>query len=273
MGHGLAAPAPPVPRPPLVSRHNGRTGCPGLGDFTAGPPIRQDRRLAAPVVRRSRRPRPSCGGCVPPPRRTAAQVELDLPSPPWAVPGQPGQLLPPCPPQNSAQPVGRTRTGQPRRPMQALCDEHRALACKSCKGHKGVRHCCSRHHQRPPRVLGVGSTVSAGSGEGGAAATWHYALQRAGASAGTLFRGRGRGSSRAGSSSAATRGHAGAATRPREGLRGGHTTRGGRPSAALDTPGGQGCDRAMPQAGSNPLTPNPPAARAARTLKAFNPRY
>ena len=32
---------------------------------------------------------------------------------------------------------GGNRTGQPRRPMQTLCDEHRAPACKSCKGKQG----------------------------------------------------------------------------------------------------------------------------------------
>ena len=38
------------------------------------------------------------------------------------------------------------------------------------------------------------------------------------------------------------------------------------------TLGAQGWDRAgYTQAGSNPLTPNPPVARAARTLKVANP--
>ena len=60
--------------------------------------------------------------------------------------------------------MGGKRTGQPRRPIQTLCDERRAPACKSCKGHRGVRHCCSRHHEVHPRVLGGVSTVSAGSG-------------------------------------------------------------------------------------------------------------
>ena len=55
-------------------------------------------------------------------------------------------------------------------------------------------------------------------------------------------------------------------------LKGGHTTRGGRPSAARRHTGGPGVGWGRPQAGSNPLTPNPPIARAARTLKAFNPR-
>ena len=106
---------------------------------------------------------------------------------------------------------------------------------------------------------------------GAAAATGHYALRRAGAGAGSLIRGRGRGSRRAGSSGAATRGHARAAARPREGLGGEHITRGGRPSAAPRHTRGPGEGYGRPHAGTNPLTPNPPVARAARTLKAFNP--
>ena len=76
--------------------------------------------------------------------------------PPRAVTGQQGESLPPSPPQKRAQRAGGTRVGQPRRPMQTLCNEHRAPACKSCKGHRGVRHCCSRHHEGHPRVLGGG---------------------------------------------------------------------------------------------------------------------
>ena len=79
-----------------------------------------------------------------------------------------------------------------------------------------------------------------GGGGGAAAATGHNALRRAGARTGSLVRGRGRGSGRAGSSCAAARGHAGAAARSREGLRGGHITRGGRPSAAPQHTGGPG---------------------------------
>ena len=64
------------------------------------------------------------------------------------------------------------------------------------------------------------------------------ALRRVGAHAVSLVRGRRRGSSTAGSSGVATRGHAGAAARPREGLGGGHMTRVGRPSAAPRHTGG-----------------------------------
>ena len=99
-------------------------------------------------------PHPSGGGAQGAEAATSAvQVEQDLPSPPGAVPGQSRQPLPPSPPHKRAQWVGGKRTGQPRRPMQTLC-EHRAPACKSCKGHRGVRHCCSRHHGGHPRVLG-----------------------------------------------------------------------------------------------------------------------
>ena len=31
--------------------------------------------------------------------------------------------------------------------MQTLCDPHWTLAYKSCKGQRGIRHCCSRHHE------------------------------------------------------------------------------------------------------------------------------
>ena len=33
------------------------------------------------------------------------------------------------------------------------CDAHSAPACKSCRGHRGVRHCCSRHHEGHPRLV------------------------------------------------------------------------------------------------------------------------
>ena len=78
------------------------------------------------------------------------------PPPPGAVTGHQGESLPPSPPQKRAQRAGGERVGQPRRPMQTLCDEHRAPACKSCKGHRGLRHCCNRHHEGHPRVLGGG---------------------------------------------------------------------------------------------------------------------
>ena len=106
---------------------------------------------------------------------STAQVELDLPSPPGAVAGQPGQLLPTSSPQKRAQRVGGKRTGQPRRPMQTMCDEHKAPACKSCKGHRGVRHCCSRHHEGHPRVLGGGAVqrcLPVQGGGGGHNSNW-----------------------------------------------------------------------------------------------------
>ena len=47
------------------------------------------------------------------------------PPPPGAVPGQQGRFLPPSAPQKRAQRVGGKRIGQPRHPMQTLCDEVR----------------------------------------------------------------------------------------------------------------------------------------------------
>ena len=88
------------------------------------------------------------------------------PPPPRGRAGATKAASPSLPPQKSAQRVGGKRTGQPRRPMQTLCDELRAPACKSCKGHSEVRHYCSRHHEGHPRVLGGGPTVSASSGGG-----------------------------------------------------------------------------------------------------------
>ena len=55
-----------------------------------------------------------------------------------------------------AQWAGARRVRQ-RHPVQTLCDPHRAPACLSCRGHRGVRHCCSRHHKGHPRpVLAAG---------------------------------------------------------------------------------------------------------------------
>ena len=45
-----------------------------------------------------------------------------------------------------AQRAGSRRVEQ-QRPMQSLCAEHRARASTSCRGHRGVQHCCSRHHE------------------------------------------------------------------------------------------------------------------------------
>ena len=89
--------------------------------------------------------------------------------------------------------------------MQTLCDEHRAPACKSCKGHRGVRHCCSRHHKGHPRVLGGGQRcllVQRG-GEGGATAlSGRVALQRVGARASPRDQGGGGGGGQAGHATA-----------------------------------------------------------------------
>ena len=57
---------------------------------------------------------------------------------------------PPSPPPRIRR-VGSRRVGR-RCPLQALCDAHRVHACKSCRGHMGVRHYCSRHHEGHPRL-------------------------------------------------------------------------------------------------------------------------
>ena len=54
----------------------------------------------------------------------------------------------PPPPPSSRGRVGVQKVHQ--RSMPTLCDLHRAPACKSCKGHTGVGHCCSRHHEGHP---------------------------------------------------------------------------------------------------------------------------
>ena len=73
-------------------------------------------------------------------------------APDGAAPQAPGgsDPQPHMPP--PAQRAGARSVGQ-RRPMQTLCVAHRAPACKSCRGHRGVRHCCSRHHEGHPRLV------------------------------------------------------------------------------------------------------------------------
>ena len=73
-------------------------------------------------------------------------------APERAAPQAPGssEPQPHIPP--PAQRAKARRVGQ-RRPMQTLCDPHRAPACKSCRGHRGVRPCCSRHHEGLPRLV------------------------------------------------------------------------------------------------------------------------
>ena len=165
-----------------------------------------------------------------------------LPSPPGALPGQPRQLLPPYPPKDKrAQRVGGKRRGQPRCPMRTLCDEHKALGCKLCKGHRGVRHCCSRHHEGHPRVLEGGQRcLLVRGGGGGCSSKWALCplggrcerrLPRPGEGEG-VQQGREQRCYRAG----ARRSRSAA----KEGLRGGHTSRGGCPSAAPRRTGGPG---------------------------------
>ena len=51
MGQGLAAPAPRAPRPPLVSRRDGRTGRPRSGVCPLRPPMAPSRAPRAPCGR------------------------------------------------------------------------------------------------------------------------------------------------------------------------------------------------------------------------------
>ena len=92
--------------------------------------------------RRIRATLPQGGMAVNPPTRAPQRL---LEGPP-----------PPSPTQQAARWAGGKRAGQSQRPMQTLCDEHRVPACKSRKGHRGVRHCCSRHHAGHPRLAGGG---------------------------------------------------------------------------------------------------------------------
>ena len=165
---------------------------------------------------------------------SAAQVEQDLPSPPRAVPGQPRQLLPPSPHRKGHSVCAGNEQGS-----------HGAL-CRPCVMSIGPRHAshatgtggCGTAVAATTRGIpgcwwgGGGQRFLPFQGGGGCSNNWALCPSGAGACAGSLVRGRGRGFSRDGSSGAAARGHTGAAARPREGLKGGHITRGGRPSAA-----------------------------------------
>ena len=78
-----------------------------------------------------------------------------------------GGAIPSSPLQWQVQRAESKRVVQPRRPMQTVCDEHRAPACKSCKGHRGLRHCYRRHHQGHPTVMGGGDRCLPVQGGGG----------------------------------------------------------------------------------------------------------
>ena len=58
-------------------------------------------------------------------------------------------------------PTGRATK---QRVMLCMCEEHRALACKSCTGHLGVRHCCPWH--RPGHPTGAPLQLGAWFGQG-----------------------------------------------------------------------------------------------------------
>ena len=65
-----------------------------------------------------------------------------------------GRVPCPLPPTEEGAAGGGEKGGAAAAPH--VCDEHRAPACKSCRGHRGVRHCCSRHHEGHSKVLGGG---------------------------------------------------------------------------------------------------------------------
>ena len=69
-----------------------------------------------------------------------------------ATPGGGGGGGGACPPLWLMTPPALPPTGG--RCIQTLCDEHPSM--QVMQGHRGVRHCCSRHHEGHPRVLGGG---------------------------------------------------------------------------------------------------------------------
>ena len=166
-GGGALSPSPPSTSPPSSSQGLAdifgnisrqltvaRAGVPAPGVGTGRPPRVADSSSGGGQETPTD-PHPTGDGSRGAVAATSAARAGQDPSP-GAVTGRQGESQPPSPPQKRAQRAGGKRVGQPRRPMQTLCDEHRAPACKSCKGHRGVRHCCSRHHEGHPRVLGGG---------------------------------------------------------------------------------------------------------------------
>ena len=139
-------------------------------------------------------------------------------------------MFPSSPPQRRVQQAGGKRVGQPQCPMQTRCNEHRAPACKSCKGHKGVWHYCSRHHKGHPGVMGGEQWCMPVRGGGGQLQLGAVPCRESVHAPAPLFGGGG-GPTGCGSNDTTPRRPTGATTRPREGLRGGHIAHGGRPSA------------------------------------------
>ena len=173
-----------------------------------------------------RQPHPSGGGAQGAEAATsAAQVELDQPSPQRPCRDNQGSFFPPPPHRKGRSGWGGNEQGSHAALCRPCVISTRPRHASHARGTAGCGTAVAATTRGIPGCWGGGgSMVCAGSGGGGTAATGHYALRRARARAGSLIRGRGRGSSRAGSSGAAPRGHAGAGVRPREGLGGGHIT-------------------------------------------------
>ena len=220
-GGGALSPSPPSTPPPSSSQGLAdifgnisrqltvaRAGVPAPGVGTGRPPGVADSSSGGGQETPTD-PHPTGDGSRGAVAATSAARAGQDPSP-GAVTGRQGESQPPSPPQKRAQRAGGKRVGQPRHPMQTLCDEHRAPACKSCKGHRGVRHCCSRHHEGHPRVLGGGQRCLPVQGGGGAtAASRRVDLRRVGDYASPRDRGGGGRPSRAGDGGVAPQRHSG----------------------------------------------------------------
>ena len=130
---------PPLSPPfgPLVPRWREGGGGTGAGGalryaFVSLPLISELSLLPLQEFEAVEPPRGVCSGA---PKRTSDVLRMPLSEPP-PPPRPPLSLL--------AQQVWLRRVGQ-RCPMHSLCDARRALVCKSCRGQRGVRQCCTPH--------------------------------------------------------------------------------------------------------------------------------
>ena len=169
-GGGGALPPPPSTSPPSSSQGLAdifgnisrqltvaRAGVPPPGLGTGRPPGVADSSSGGGGGGRRSRQTPTPQGTAPGGAVAATSAARAGKAPPFRGSHRASGRVPaPLPPTEEGAAGRGKRVGQPRRPMQTLCDEHRAPSCKSCRGHRGVRHCCSRHHEGHPRVLGGG---------------------------------------------------------------------------------------------------------------------